>query len=385
MKRDIGSFWAALPFWMSLTFLPVVGLAAWYGSWVIALVPAFGFVAFTVLDAISGLDPTNSDTDVQDKRLFWYRAITIAWLPIQLILIFGTLIWIRETDHLSTRESIYLMMSIGVLTGAVGIVYAHELMHQSNRLERWLGEALMITVFYGHFVTEHLAVHHRHVATPKDAATARYNESFYRFFVRVLFSSFRSAWRVEEERMAKKGLSVWAFDNPFWRYLGGACLMLLLAYLILGWVGVGLYCAQAFVAILQLEQINYIEHYGLVRRHLGHGKFEPVAPRHSWNASHKITNYLLINLQRHSDHHYKPARRYPLLQTYAETDAPQLPYGYPAMVLLAYNPLLWRRVMNPRVRRWRSMYYPDIVDWSDYKTGRFDQDDKNLTAKTHAA
>ena len=364
MTRAVGGFWAALPFWMSLSFLPVVGVAAWFGGWTIALVPAFGFLTFSMLDALSGLDPTNADPDIPDDRLLWYRAITLIWLPIQLVLIFGTLIWIRVTDHLTGREALYLMMSVGVVTGAVGIVYAHELMHQKNRLERWLGESLMISVLYGHFVTEHLAVHHRHVATPQDAASARYNESFYRFFVRVLPGSVISAWRVERARLHHKGLPVRAFANPFWRYWGGAALMVLAAYGILGWTGVGLYCAQAFVGVLQLEQINYIEHYGLERRYLGGGKYEPIAPRHSWNAAHKMTNFLLINLQRHSDHHYKPSRRYPLLQTYSETEAPQLPLGYPLMVLLAYNPLLWRRVMNPRVRRWRSMYYPDIVDWS---------------------
>lgn len=370
MNRAVGGFWRALPFWLSLSFLPVVAVAAWYGGWAIAIVPLFAFLAFSILDGFAGLDPANADPETGEDQLFWYRLITIIWLPIQLVLIFGTLIWIRETDHLTGREGLYLMMAVGVVSGAVGIVYAHELMHQRGKLERWLGEALMISVLYGHFVTEHLAVHHRDVATPRDAATARYNESFYRFFPRVLFGSFVSAWRVEDKRMARKGLPVLSFQNPFWRYLGGAALMLLIAYAILGWVGVGLYLAQAFIAILQLEQINYVEHYGLVRRHLGGGKYEHVAPRHSWNASHRFTNYLLINLQRHSDHHYKPQRRFPLLQTYDETEAPQLPFGYPLMVLLCYNPLLWRRVMNPRVRRWRSMYYPDIVDWSDYNAGR---------------
>ena len=146
--------------------------------------------------------------------------------------------------------------------------------------------------------------------------------------------------------------------------------MLLIAYLIGGWAGIGLYLAHAFIAILSLEQVNYMEHYGLVRKHLGDGRYERTGAHHSWNASHRTTNYLMINLQRHSDHHVKPTRRFPLLKHYGEHEAPQLPFGYPLMAAMSFNPYLWRRVMNPRVRRWRSMYYPEILDWTDYNEGR---------------
>ena len=156
--------------------------------------------------------------------------------------------------------------------------------------------------------------------------------------------------------------------GPFARYAllqGG---MLLLAALLGGWVGLGLFVFQAFVAIWQLELVNYIEHYGLTRKHLGADKYEHVKPRHSWNASQQASNWLLINLQRHSDHHYTPDRRFPLLQSYTELDAPQLPYGYPVMTMAAMVPPLFRRIMNPRVRKWRAMYYPEITDWRPYKT-----------------
>ena len=166
--------------------------------------------------------------------------------------------------------------------------------------------------------------------------------------------------------LARRGLPVWHVSNPFWRYFVLQSGMLLLAYLIGGWAGVGLFYYQAVTAILFLELVNYIEHYGLTRKHLGGGKYEHVLPRHSWNSAHRMTNWLLINLQRHSDHHYKPNRRYPLLQTYSEADAPQLPFGYPIMGVLALIPPSWRRVMNPRVRKWRGMYYPEITDWSAY-------------------
>ena len=145
--------------------------------------------------------------------------------------------------------------------------------------------------------------------------------------------------------------------------------MLTLAGLVGGRLGLALFVFQALVAIWQLELVDYIEHYGLTRRHLGEGKYEHIKPHHSWNAGHKATNWFLINLQRHSDHHWKPDRRFPLLQTYGTDEAPQLPFGYPVMTTLALVPPLWRRVMNPRVRAWRRQFYPDISDWSDYNRG----------------
>ena len=167
--------------------------------------------------------------------------------------------------------------------------------------------------------------------------------------------------------LARKSLPVTDKSNPFWLYAGLQVGMLALAFIIGGWAGVGLFLFQAFVAIWQLELVNYVEHYGLTRKHLGDGKYEHVQPRHSWNASQKASNWLLINLQRHSDHHYKPDRRFPLLQTYGQDDAPQLPYGYPVMTMAAMIPPVYLRMMNPRVRKWRAMYYPEINDWSRYK------------------
>jgi len=143
----------------------------------------------------------------------------------------------------------------------------------------------------------------------------------------------------------------------------------ILAALIGGWWGIFLFLTQAFWAVFQLELVNYVEHYGLTRKHLGDGKYEHVLPRHSWNAAQKASNWLLINLQRHSDHHYKPDRRFPLLQTYDDNDAPQLPYGYPLMTMIALSPRMWRNIMNPRVQAWREKYYPEITDWLPYKQG----------------
>lgn len=361
--RDLRGLMNAMPFWLSLVMVALVWQAATVqGIWLLVL-PVFSVFGFSAIDALIGMNETNPDPNGAED-LFWYKAITWIWLPIQLAMVFGCLWWIAEGQMNNTRNELYLMLGVGIVTGGIGIVYAHELMHQKNRFERASGEWLMISVLYGHFVTEHLLVHHAHVATPNDAVTARYNESFYRFFGRVIPKCFISAWKVEAERQRRRGNAVYDLSNPFWRYLVGAALMLLVAYLIAGGWGVALFAAQAFVAVLLLEQVNYMEHYGLLRKRLADGRYEHTRPHHSWNAPHRVSNYLLINLQRHSDHHFKPDRRFPHLQTYSEREAPQLPFSYPLMGFVALNPFLWRRIMNPRVRRWRALHYPEITDWS---------------------
>jgi alkane 1-monooxygenase len=196
--------------------------------------------------------------------------------------------------------------------------------------------------------------------------TARYNEGFHRFYPRVLVESLLSAFRAEKDMLARKNLRWTDPTNPFWRYWALQAAFLVAAFLLGGGSGLLLFILQAGVAVWQLELINYIEHYGLTRKHLGEGKYEHVQPRHSWNAAHKASNWVLINLQRHSDHHYKPDRRFPVLQNYGPEEAPQLPHGYPVMGMIAMIPPLWKRIMNPRVRRWRQMYYPEITDWSAY-------------------
>lgn len=359
----------ALPFWLSLGLIPLAVIGATAGGWTVALMPLYAWFLVTILDRLSGPGTDNPDTDVAEGDLFWYRLITLIWLPIQLCAIFGMIWWVTRTDHLSTLEILALFFGVGVISGSVGIVYSHELLHQKNRLERWLADLLLASVLYSHFRSEHLLVHHRHVGTPRDPVTARYNEGFHRFLFRVLRDCPRSAWRAEAQMLARKGLGPWHRSNPFWRYAVLQALMLLAAFLIGGRVGLGLFLVQAASAVWQLELTNYVEHYGLTRKYLGDGRYEHVLPRHSWNAAHKASNWLLINLQRHSDHHYKPDRRFPLLQTYGPDEAPQLPYGYPAMAALAMIPPLWRRAMNPKVRAWRRQHYPEIKDWKPYNRG----------------
>ena len=360
---------AALPFWLSLGLVPLALFATVMGGWWWALLPIYAWYLTTGLDAILGTDERKPDMDAPVSALFWHRAVTIIWFPLQFLTVFGAIWYVTHHPGHSGWALIGLFFGIGVMSGTIGMVYAHELLHQKTASERWLGDLLLASALYSHFRTEHMLVHHSWVATPRDAVSARYNEGFYHFFARVLRDGSGSAWRAERNRLIRAKRLVTDPRNPFWRYAALQLAMLGLALALAGWLGLALFIWQAFVAIWQLELTNYVEHYGLTRKHLGDGRYEHVKPRHSWNAAHKATNWLLINLQRHSDHHYKPDRRYPLLQTYAPDEAPQLPLGYPAMTFLAMIPPLWRRRMNPRVRAWRRQFYPEIEDWGPYNRG----------------
>lgn len=361
---------SALPFWLSLGTVPMALTGMALGGWAVFLMPLYTWGLYSLLDALLGHNPNNADPETPEADLFWYRLITLIWFPVQFLMLLAMLSYVPQATHLNLAEKLMLFAGQGIMSGTIGIVYAHELLHQSNRVERGLGDLLLASVLYSHFRSEHLRVHHIYVGTPRDPVTARYGEGFHRYFFRVLRECPISAWRAETALLARRNQGPFTPQNPFFRYAILQILMLLLALWLGGGLGLALFCWQAFVAIWQLELTNYVEHYGLTRRHLGDGKYEHVLPRHSWNADHRASNWLLINLQRHSDHHYKPDRRFPLLQNHAEPDAPQLPYGYPVMAAVALVPKLWRRVMNPRVKAWRAQFYPDIQDWLPYNKGK---------------
>lgn len=369
-SNQVAKFSSALPFWCSLLLVPLLWFTATLGGWWLALVPLSTWYLFAALDAVIGLNLENADLDTSEADMKWYRVVTLIWPALQFFTTFGLLWYATHTDHLSTASMIGLFFGVGVMSGTIGINYSHELMHQKPKEERWLADVLLAMVLYSHFRSEHLLVHHRYVGTPRDPVTARYNEGFHRFFPRVVVQSWRSAFKAEKDMLARRDMPWTDVSNPFVRYWALQGGMLVLALLIGGWVGVLLFLWQAYIAIWQLELTNYVEHYGLTRKHLGDGKYEHVRPHHSWNAAQKASNWLLINLQRHSDHHYKPDRRFPLLQNYSDAEAPQLPFGYPVMTVAAMIPPLWKKVMNPRVRKWRGMYYPEITDWHLYNKAK---------------
>jgi alkane 1-monooxygenase len=313
--------------------------------WFLAPVMVFG--VFPLLDWAIGLDPTNPPDSVLNwlEQDPYYRWCTYLFIPVQYAgLVFAC--WQWADGGLSTIESIGLTLTMGVV-GGIAINTAHELGHKRQELERWLGRIALAQTGYGHFFIEHNRGHHVRVATPEDPASSRMGESFWVFLPRTVTGSLRSAWSIETARLDRLGASHWTLRNDIlgaWAMtvvlfagLTAAFGLIVLPYLI----------AQAVIGFSLLEVVNYLEHYGLKRQLKEDGRYERCRQEHSWNSNNVASNVLLFHLQRHSDHHAHPTRRYQALR-HAD-QAPQLPTGYAGMIVLAWFPPLWRRVMDPRL------------------------------------
>ena len=298
------------------------------------------------VDVLLGADTT---TRVSNDEIggFW-RFILWLWIPAEAaILLCGLLATAQHFSSSARAWQLLISVAIGCGTagGMFGVTIAHELLHRASRFERSLAAALMTLLNYPHFCIEHLHGHHRNVGTPADPATARLGESIYAFYARSVSGGLRSAWCTEASRLRAAAETVWHPRNRMLRY--GLSLLALYAVIagFFGWPGVVFFVLQGLVAFSIFEAINYVEHYGLTRREIAPGRYQPVGPEHSWNSSHRFTNWLLFNVARHSDHHCEAGRNYLALRHC--DDAPQLPAGYFAMFVLALFPPLWRQIMDP--------------------------------------
>lgn len=323
----------------------LVALTGWGGFWYIG--PVLILVVIPLLDLLAGIDRANPPDDViahlENDR--YYRWITFAFLPLQ----YASLIWaawLWSGSSLSVSDKVGLALTVGVVAGT-GINTAHELGHKKVQMEKWLAKIALAQPFYGHFFIEHNRGHHVRVATPDDPASARMGESLYAFLPRTVVGSYRNAWELEKPRFRRRDQSHWSIRNDILNAWAMSVVLWIALPAIFG-VGILPYLIiQAIVGICLLEVVNYMEHYGLLRRREQTGRWERVRPDHSWNSNNIATNVLLYHLQRHSDHHANPTRRYQALRDMPE--APVLPTGYAGMMVLAMVPPLWRRVMDPRV------------------------------------
>ncbi len=368
-RPDVQRAWKRIKKYSYLIVFVLPGLVVLgvrFGGAAAYLTPFVAFVLLPVLDLLVGEDRVNytpeEEKDLDGER--HDRLVTYAIVPVYWGVL-ATVVHGAIAGGWTLAEYAGNTWSMGILSG-IGIVVAHELGHKSAKLEKRLAKALLHPTFYGHFTQEHDLGHHLMVATPEGPSSPRFGVSFWRFYPRTVAGTFRKDLELERQRLARVGRSAWSLANETWRNVlcpvaftaAADAAGELLAPEAPGLLGLGAGATAALVVVVQavlgfslLEIVNDLEHYGLERRKLPNGKDERVTPLHSWNSNHLVTNGFLYHLQRHSDHHAWPARRYQILRNFPE--APQLPTGYTGMILLAAVPPLWFRVMDRRVLDFR--------------------------------
>ncbi|AEV85801.1 alkane 1-monooxygenase [Actinoplanes sp. SE50] len=336
------------PLWPLALVVPALPFAALLlaratgSGWAWWLTPVFILGVIPVIDLLVGDDRANPPEEAVPalQASPYYRWITFLFLPAQYAaLVITCAAWTRQ-------PGLGLVLTAGLVNG-IAINTAHELGHKRETVERWLSKIALAPTGYGHFFVEHNRGHHVRVATPEDPASSRLGESFWRFWPRTVLGSLRSAWHLETSRHRLRGRSPWRLHNDILNAWLMTVVLFAALTAVFGPAILVFLVLQAVVGFSVLEAVNYLEHYGLLRQRTPTGRYEKVDPRHSWNSDRLTTNIFLFQLQRHSDHHANPQRRYQTLRTFEVS--PQLPAGYATMLLLALVPPLWRRVMDHRV------------------------------------
>ena len=342
--------------WLFSLFVPlltVIGPVMYMieaNTWFLVIPFVIFYGAVPLIDMIIGEDESNPPEVVvpQLEADDYYRYTTYALVPV-LIGAFIFTAWFVGSHSLTWFEIILTSLSCALICG-FGLNLGHEMGHKKNSLDRWLAKIILSLGAYGHFNIEHNRGHHKEVATEDDSASSKMGETIYIFMLREMPGGFFRAWNLEKNRLEKKGLSCWSLKNEIIQ----PGLMTLVFYSALfiafGAVMIPFLFIVMFYGAFQLTSANYVEHYGLLRKKLDNEHYERCQPHHSWNSNHKVSNWILFHLQRHSDHHANSARRFQSLRHFE--NAPQLPNGYFGMFVMAYIPVLWRRIMDPRVVEW---------------------------------
>lgn len=338
---------SALPYYGVFLFHVCIVLGYILGGAWNFLTPLVIFILVPILDVLFGRDSRNYAAEEYEEleHRMSFRLVTVLYAALQLgFVVWGAYAIGVQPKAMQWWEMLGLALSIGIVNGN-GINFAHELLHKPTKFEQFCGKALLMSVSYMHFYIEHVRGHHVRVATPEDPASARRGETFYAFFPRTLWGSWKSAWELESSRLSKRNIPFFHWRNQMLWFTVLPMLCGALLVLAFGWIALAFFVIQSYVAIQELEMINYVEHYGLSRKKLPNGRYENPTPAHSWEAREALTNTLLIKLQRHADHHVNPIRRYQSLRVFDES--PQMPTGYPGMMILSLFPPLFFRIMHP--------------------------------------
>jgi len=285
------------------------------------------------------------------KKDIKYDLLVWVVVPVQYA-IMGIFLYRLSHENLLWWETVGLISAFGISCGVFGINVAHELGHRSTKHEQFMSKLLLLTSLYLHFFIEHNRGHHKNVSTDEDPASSRMNESLYAFYFRSVKDGWISAWHIENDRLAKLNLPWYSLRNEMLWYQIIQLTMVALIGVFFGWQVMLYFVIAATIGFLLLETVNYIEHYGLRRKMVDGAYYEKVMPIHSWNSNHPIGRLTLFELTRHSDHHYMASRKYQILRHFDQS--PQMPTGYPGMMVLALFPPLWFKVMNEQVAKYKA-------------------------------
>ncbi|MAA79792.1 MAG: alkane 1-monooxygenase [Deltaproteobacteria bacterium] len=335
---------------LSYIFPVLAVLTMFTGGWSLVLVPLFTFGLVPLIEVFVSGSQENFTKEEESNR---FENSLFDWLlyllvPIQVGVV-GCMIAMVSTGHLQGWEILGAIVSVGICCGSFGINVAHELGHRNTKHEQWMAQILLWTSLYMHFFIEHNKGHHAKVATPDDPASSRKNQWLYAFWCQSVVGGWMSAWKIEARRLRKHRHPSLRLDNQMLQFqVIQLCTLVGIAWFA-GAAACFAFIGSATFGFLLLETVNYVEHYGLARDQKANGRYERVRPHHSWNANHPLGRLLLFELTRHSDHHAYPGRKYPTLRHFDYS--PQLPTGYPGMILLALCPPLFFAVMNPCLER----------------------------------
>ena len=359
------SILTAIPHYLPLGIFPLLLFAAIFGGW--WLLPPFIFMSVTGLfDKLFGVDGKNMDPyQTSERSLFWHNLPVWTWAILWPPLLIFSMWQILVAGQLSTWECIALAILLAMEAQAVFII-GHELIHRRVAWERRLAEFLLASASYPTYATEHVYIHHAKVGTPYDVGSAPKGESFWHYLPKELVSNITNSWAIDKDRLARRGLPVWHYTNPFWRYGFELLFWHGLAFLMGGIWAIPVFAFLGFGCVFSMKLSNYLQHYGLRRVLLPSGRWEKVSPRHSWSADWKFSNWMFFNMQRHADHHARASRHYPLLQFRGPEESPSLPGTYADMMNVVIRPKKWFEKMDPLVEQWRDYFYPEIDDWSAY-------------------
>ena len=338
-----------LKYFLALT-VPLLAYFSFNGTGIITYAPMIeAFLLIPILELFfkpnsNNLSNAEEEMAKEDKS---YDIVLYLLVPVIYFLLWEFLISMRETLTFSDRLG--RILSMGLVCGGYGINVAHELGHRNNKFEQFLSKTLLLSSLYMHFFIEHNRGHHKRVSTKEDPSSARYGENIFSFWLRSVFTGYISAWNIEFSRLKRLKKFKFSLENEMLRFQLIQVLFVSSIYFVFGTQITIYFLFAAVMGFLLLETVNYIEHYGLQRKININGKYERVQPFHSWNSNHPVGRIMLFELSRHSDHHFNASRKYQVLKNH--DNSPEMPTGYPGMMILSLIPPLWFYIMNKRIKK----------------------------------